>query len=339
MRHLTIYRLYFTESDCYNRAIKQTSKGIQVHDTGTNNPYLKRWVQPDDGRLGVNPNNNSHNKPGGNVCASAYIGKLQDDTVAVYQTLPWNYRCWLSGSIQREYKDSSGNTKIYKGNANNMGYVGFEICRDNMKNQEYFYEAVCNQSVLLTAYLCQLFGVTPDTVLYETPFGPAYAVMDHSNLYKVSCASNHDDIGEWLKVYGYTFNDYRNWVQDALNEGVEVTYIDAKEESPMDNPILRKGSYGSDVSYLQTLLQKTGSTISVDGSFGAKTEEAVKEFQRKHGLTVDGVVGKNTWNKLLEATKDQNAVEYIQLSFDDWNELIESSDSINRIINKYNSVG
>ena len=37
---------------------------------------------------------------------------------------------------------------------------------------------------------------------------------------------------------------------------------------------------------------------SVDGSMGARTREAVKEFQRVHGLTDDGVVGKRTWAKL-----------------------------------------
>jgi N-acetylmuramoyl-L-alanine amidase len=36
-----------------------------------------------------------------------------------------------------------------------------------------------------------------------------------------------------------------------------------------------------------------------DGIFGAGTENAVKAFQRHHGLTVDGIVGKITWTKLL----------------------------------------
>ena len=36
-----------------------------------------------------------------------------------------------------------------------------------------------------------------------------------------------------------------------------------------------------------------------DGSFAAETEKAVKKFQSDHGLSVDGIVGKNTWSKLL----------------------------------------
>ena len=54
--------------------------------------------------------------------------------------------------------------------------------------------------------------------------------------------------------------------------------------------ILRKGSKGESVRTLQEFLK-----ITVDGDFGPKTESAVKSYQKKTGLTVDGVVGKNTW--------------------------------------------
>jgi hypothetical protein len=58
-------------------------------------------------------------------------------------------------------------------------------------------------------------------------------------------------------------------------------------------PTLRRGSSGESVRVLQEKL-------FVDGVFGASTEAAVREFQRKHGLVVDGVVGPRTWAKLNE---------------------------------------
>ena len=61
MNQLTIYRQYFTNTDCYKAGVIQKPIGIQVHSTGANNPYLKRYVQPNDGRLGVNSNKNDHN--------------------------------------------------------------------------------------------------------------------------------------------------------------------------------------------------------------------------------------------------------------------------------------
>ncbi len=65
-------------------------------------------------------------------------------------------------------------------------------------------------------------------------------------------------------------------------------------------PTLRKGNRGTDVRTLQTLLGDKGYTVLVDGIFGNKTYEAVKVFQADRGLTVDGVVGVNTWKKLYQ---------------------------------------
>lgn len=64
-------------------------------------------------------------------------------------------------------------------------------------------------------------------------------------------------------------------------------------------PTLRRGSSGDEVKKLQSLLNdKSGAGLNVDGNFGAKTEAAVKEYQKNNGLTVDGIVGAKTWASL-----------------------------------------
>lgn len=74
---------------------------------------------------------------------------------------------------------------------------------------------------------------------------------------------------------------------------------DAGIDPSCNVPTLRRGSTGKVVKDLQLFLNaKTGAGLTVDGVFGAKTEEAVKAFQRDHGLTADGVVGPKTWAEL-----------------------------------------
>lgn len=61
---------------------------------------------------------------------------------------------------------------------------------------------------------------------------------------------------------------------------------------------LKQGSKGSEVRELQTLLNNNGANLSVDGIYGPKTAAAVKSYQKANGLTVDGIVGNNTWGSL-----------------------------------------
>ena len=64
---------------------------------------------------------------------------------------------------------------------------------------------------------------------------------------------------------------------------------------------LRLGDYGAEVKYLQQkLYSKLYNVGPIDGIFGRQTEQAVKEFQAENGLVVDGIVGKNTWAKILD---------------------------------------
>lgn len=58
------------------------------------------------------------------------------------------------------------------------------------------------------------------------------------------------------------------------------------------------GSQGSDVKTLQEMLNQNGYNLSVDGIFGSKTQQAVRDYQQKNGLSVDGIVGNNTWGSL-----------------------------------------
>src|SRR5262245_27409538 len=62
---------------------------------------------------------------------------------------------------------------------------------------------------------------------------------------------------------------------------------------------LRMGSKGEEVTRLQEALKSRGYPVGSDGDFGPRTRDAVVDFQKKHGIAADGVVGAQTWDALL----------------------------------------
>ena len=102
----------------------------------------------------------------------------------------------------------------------------------------------------------------------------------------------------------------------------DLAELTSEGEKPTGNPVegtypgtaLRRGSRGDSVSHIQFWLSEIAQGVSgipapaVDGIFGAGTEAAVRAFQEKYGLTVDGVVGAATWNAIYQ--------QYVSLSTD-----------------------
>lgn len=178
---MNLNRLYLTKNECYRAGQIITPKGIMVHSTGANNPHLKRYVGPDDGKLGENVYRNHWNQArpdGRQVCVHAFIGRLADGSIATYQTLPWNYRAWHSG-----------------GTANNT-HISFEICEDDLTDSVYF-NAVYKEAVELCIYLCDKFGLDPENI------------VDHSEGCKLGVASNHRDVMHWFPRHGKTMDKFR----------------------------------------------------------------------------------------------------------------------------------
>ena len=81
-----------------------------------------------------------------------------------------------------------------------------------------------------------------------------------------------------------------------------VVATGAKEKTVMvELKQVKQGSKCAEVKTVQRLLNAMGYDCGeVDGSFGAKTLSAVKDFQKAKGLSVDGIVGAKTWAALLK---------------------------------------
>lgn len=91
-------------------------------------------------------------------------------------------------------------------------------------------------------------------------------------------------------------------VSELYSEGITISDIDR-----IYSTSLRRGSRGNEVKLIQYYLNFLSffnnrlPSIDTDGIFGPATENAVKVFQREYGLTADGIVGKDTWNRLQDA--------------------------------------
>jgi N-acetylmuramoyl-L-alanine amidase len=191
---MNLHKLILTNNACYKAGRTITPKGIMVHSTGANNPNLKRYVGPDDGLLGKNQYNNHWNqdKPDGRqVCVHAFIGKLADGNIAIYQTLPWNHRGWHAG-----------------GSANDT-HIGFEICEDGLTDASYF-SAVYKEAVELCVYLCKQYGLTEKDIIC------------HSEGYKLGISSNHGDVMHWFPKHGKSMDTFRAEVKRLLADATET---------------------------------------------------------------------------------------------------------------------
>ena len=190
-----------TLNPCYTKANLMVPAGIVVHDTSAGNPYICRYVGPDDGAIGPNRYGNDWNKPTANKAVHAFIGYDKNDTVRTYNVLPWTYKCWgCGGGIKGSYNNS---------------HIQFEICDDGYKSADFFM-SVYAEATELCAYLCKLFSLDVNTI------------VSHKEAHNAGYASDHSDTSVWFGKFGKTMDDFRRDVETLLHDTVvtnKVTYL------------------------------------------------------------------------------------------------------------------
>lgn len=287
---MEILQAYQTENRCYKQGRKNKAVGIVVHSTGAVNRNLSRYVDAPD-RLGKNRYGNHWNKAEADKCMHAFIGYDKDQNVIVAQTLPYNYVCWGSGK---------GKNGSY-----NATHLQFEICQGSNADEAYYREAVkCAEEYC--ANLCRLNGWKAD------------CIVSHREAALAGYASNHGDPDSWMKHFGDNMDQFRARVAAILGEDApsDPDITTAPDQAPAQSDqtttgggktvtieltTLRKGSQGAEVKTLQRLLTAIGYPCgAADGIFGSTTLAGVRAFQSANKLTVDGIVGKDTWTALLK---------------------------------------
>lgn len=125
------------------------------------------------------------------------------------------------------------------------------------------------------------------------------------------------DFGESTTEAVKAFQKNNGLTVDGKAGGDTMAALNSSSAVAAGSDTLKKGSTGTEVVTLQNRLKTLGYyTGSVDGDFGQSTEDAVKAFQKRNGLTADGKVGDETAAKLYsssavkaEETKTSNTLE------------------------------
>lgn len=151
-----------------------------------------------------------------------------------------------------------------------------------------------------------------------------YEVEVYGQIYNtVECTAWTGDVGHNGVIYSYTDTQgNRRYHKDGsikskwekngdmstlvdcsvLSDKVRNTATSGTTKLTLELPILKYGSQGNAVKNLQGLLNiwmPSYTPLTVDGSFGTKTEERLIAYQKAQGLYADGVCGSITWTDLL----------------------------------------
>lgn len=267
---MEINKCLLINNSCYRKASKMVPKGIVVHSTGANNPYLKRYVQPDDGILGKNQYNNDWNRSGVNACVNAFIGKDKNGIVRCYQTLPFDYMPWGC---------ASGKKGSY-----NYTHIQFEICEDALKDEKYFNDAF-GVAIDFCAYLCKEYNISVDNI------------VSHHESYLKGYGSNHADCDHWLRK----FNKNMDWFRNGVKAKLEKKDVKPEPLKPSSDNFLgargyiKLGDRGSNVEKIANFMYKTFPAYTPKSAlgnyYGPNIQKSIKEFQTRTGLESDGCVG------------------------------------------------
>lgn len=126
--------------------------------------------------------------------------------------------------------------------------------------------ALYNQLVRLCAYICGQYGI------------PSTSIYGHRDFVNTSCPGD--------ALY-------------AQLPGLRRDVAAQLGETARPWPTVKPDNRGEVTWTVQLLLRARGQNVSVDGSFGPATQAAVRSFQSSVGIVSDGLVGPQTWERLV----------------------------------------
>ena len=197
------------------------------------------------------------------------------------------------------------NYDIAKRVVNSLGSLGFKNRGQKIRTGLYELRNTNMKSMIVETCFVE---ATEDVALYKK-LGPdaigktiAEAISNKTTNTKLDNNTNESTPVVNNKATSTGDDWVRRLQQECNNQGFSKQVVDGipGPATLAGCPVLKKGSQGNITKLLQEKLVKLGyNTNGVDGIFGSGTYSAVREFQKTRGLSADGIVGQNTWRKLL----------------------------------------
>ena len=227
------------------------------------------------------------------------------------------------GKIYRLRPEDKVGAHAYSSNYNSIG-----ICFEGNYMEEDMPEIQKEAGKELVAYLKNKYGITTvqrhkDVCATSCP-GDKFPFEEIANSEKkeeVISKPQEEVKGKVAEIqktlnerYGLSIaidNIYGNETRKALVKGLQIELNEQYGRRLSVDGIfgnntykacinVREGAKGNITWLIQAMLVCHSFDISVDGIFGNATKNAIKELQKRNGLSVDGICGKNTFNKLFK---------------------------------------
>lgn len=190
----------------------------------------------------------------------------------VYKSIPMNLTAWSVG----DYVTTSNGAGSYHGKCKNANSVSIELCDCANKNPSLKMEKAVEKLIKYIRKNC------PN----------AETVIRHWDVSGKSCPARMTGTSKVGRIR------WKNFLI-SINEINKNTTKAPKKAIAYPTVTLQYGDTGAQVTSLQKCLNKLiKAELVVDGSFGKATENAVKKFQKKYKLEVDGICGPITRKKI-----------------------------------------
>jgi peptidoglycan hydrolase-like protein with peptidoglycan-binding domain len=225
---------------------------------------------------------NNWNDKADDVMHGKYMASTSN-TVSWHSTVDYDSATEHLPTVENGWHAGDGGKGHY-----NRNWVGVEISCNRVDRGQKLDKETYDNAVEYVAHIMQELGLNHWDQL-----------QPHNVVYGKDCP--HHTL--------FDRNQFKRDVFAVLEGEQQVEVVEKEEKRLVTNPqvkteivinLIKFNDRGEDVKRLQADLRYLGENCSPDGIFGPITLAAVRNFQRKHGLVVDGLVGPKTRAKLKE---------------------------------------